>query len=91
MDEAQIEDMWLDFSKKIRAGEVSGGNGGRGMFGSMFKSRSQEGWMHIIMMAGKKTVLFAPFLYKMIILPRHARDKHRGNSKQSTVFLQGCA
>ena len=39
---------------------------------------------------GEKTALFVHFLYslQMIILPRQARDKHRGNSKTSTVFSQ---
>ena len=27
MDDAQIEDMWLDFSRRIRAGEVQGASG----------------------------------------------------------------
>ena len=36
---------------------------------------------------GTETRLFAPFLYKMIILPRQARDKHRENSKKD-AFLQ---
>ena len=55
MDDDQIEDMWLDFSKKIRAGEVGAGAGGGmfgGIFGDLFRSRSAEGWMHLIMMAG---------------------------------------
>jgi hypothetical protein len=52
MDEAQIEDMWLDFSKKIRLGEVGGARPGSGIFGDMFRSRSAEGWMQLVMMAG---------------------------------------
>ena len=33
---------------------------------------------------------FLSHLYiKMIFLPRQAQDKHRENSKKSTVFLQG--
>jgi hypothetical protein len=36
---------------------------------------------------GKKTALFVRFYTKFIILPRQARDKHRENSKKSTVFL----
>ena len=27
MDEDQVEDMWVDFSRRIRAGEVQGGAG----------------------------------------------------------------
>jgi hypothetical protein len=30
--------------------------------------------------------IFAPFLDKMIILPRQARDKHRENSKNLIAF-----
>jgi hypothetical protein len=93
MDEAQIEDMWLDFSKKIRAGEVSGGNGGRGMFGSMFKSRSQEGWLHIIMMAGKKTCLFCAILYIYIYKRSFYQDRLgtniRKTQKGERRFLAG--
>ena len=36
---------------------------------------------------GKETRPFAPFKFKMIILPRQARDKHRENSKKD-AFLQ---
>ena len=39
-----------------------------------------------------ETPLFAPFLYtisKLITLPRQARDKHRVNSKTTTVFILG--
>jgi hypothetical protein len=33
-----------------------------------------------------KNGLFKPFIYKMMILPRQARDKHRENSKNNAVF-----
>ena len=36
----------------------------------------------------RKTPLFAPFIYKCIILPRQAWDKHRENSKKSGVFAR---
>ena len=39
-----------------------------------------------------ETPLFAPFLYtisKLITLPRQAWDKHRVNSKTTTVFILG--
>ena len=36
---------------------------------------------------GKKTALFEPYLYKMIILPRQARDRHRENSKKAHFLL----
>ena len=39
---------------------------------------------------GKETRLFAPFIYKMIVLPRQARDKHRENSIKD-VFMQSSA
>jgi hypothetical protein len=35
----------------------------------------------------RKTPLFAPFLYKTIMLPGQARDKHRENSKKSGCVL----
>ena len=35
---------------------------------------------------GKETRLFAPFIHKMIILPRQARDEHRENSKKEWLF-----
>ena len=38
--------------------------------------------------AGEQTVLVVRFYTKIIILSRQARDKHRENSKKSTVFLQ---
>jgi hypothetical protein len=34
------------------------------------------------------TFCFEPFIYKTIILPRQARDKHRENSKKTAVFSQ---
>jgi len=37
---------------------------------------------------GKKSILFVRFVYRKIMLPRQARDKHRENSKKSTVLLQ---
>jgi hypothetical protein len=33
-----------------------------------------------------KTVSLKPFIYKMMILPRQARDKHRENSKPERFF-----
>ena len=40
-------------------------------------------------MPGKKTPLFEPLLYKLIILPRQARDNRRESTqKESGVFLQ---
>jgi hypothetical protein len=36
---------------------------------------------------GKRVFLRCHFILKMIFLPRHARDKHRENSKQSGVFV----
>eukprot|EP01046_Picozoa_sp_COSAG06_P017324 COSAG06_NODE_1172_length_10425_cov_7.741042_7_plen_93_part_00 len=38
--------------------------------------------------AGEKTALFQPFVYKMIILPRQARDKHRENSKKGRFLAE---
>jgi len=35
-----------------------------------------------MMTAGEKNGLLKPFVYKMMILPRQARDKHRENSKK---------
>jgi len=35
-----------------------------------------------------KNGLFAPFIYKMMILPRQARDKHRETTQKGTVLLQ---
>ena len=37
---------------------------------------------------GKGTRLFAPFLYKIIILPRQARDKHRESTQKRTRFCR---
>jgi hypothetical protein len=37
---------------------------------------------------GKETRLFAPFLYKIIILPRQARDKHRESTQKRTRFCR---
>ena len=37
-------------------------------------------------LAGKKTPFLRHFVLKMIILPRQARDKHRGNSKKEMRF-----
>jgi hypothetical protein len=36
----------------------------------------------------RKTPLFAPFVYKCIILPRQAPDKHWKTQKRSGVFLR---
>jgi hypothetical protein len=36
----------------------------------------------------RKRVFWSVFMLQMIILPRQARDKHRENSKLSTVFSQ---
>eukprot|EP01046_Picozoa_sp_COSAG06_P022624 COSAG06_NODE_1763_length_8449_cov_184.922275_3_plen_56_part_00 len=36
---------------------------------------------------GEKNVLFEPFIYKTIFLPRQARDTHRENSKKNGVSL----
>jgi hypothetical protein len=38
-----------------------------------------------------ETPLLAPFIYKCIILPRQARDKHRENSKKEWRFAQWLA
>eukprot|EP01046_Picozoa_sp_COSAG06_P023287 COSAG06_NODE_1842_length_8236_cov_57.085904_5_plen_123_part_00 len=35
-----------------------------------------------------KNGLLKPFIYKMMILPRQARDKHRENSKKEAVLSQ---
>jgi hypothetical protein len=35
-----------------------------------------------------KTRLLRHFILKMIILPRRARDKHKGNSQKGCVVLQ---
>eukprot|EP01046_Picozoa_sp_COSAG06_P007521 COSAG06_NODE_368_length_16746_cov_12.229771_13_plen_332_part_00 len=40
---------------------------------------------HTPILPGKTTVLFVRFYITMIILPRQARDKHRQNSKKTTV------
>jgi hypothetical protein len=37
--------------------------------------------------AGEKTIFFSDCLYKIIILPRQARDKHRESSKTEAVFV----
>ena len=37
---------------------------------------------------GKETRPFAPFIFKMIILPRQARDKHSGKHSKKDAFLQ---
>eukprot|EP01046_Picozoa_sp_COSAG06_P015574 COSAG06_NODE_1003_length_11130_cov_5.230804_5_plen_83_part_00 len=36
----------------------------------------------------RKTALFEPFIYKMMILPRQARDKHREKLQKGCRFLQ---
>ena len=36
----------------------------------------------IINTLGEETRLLEPFIYKIIILPRQARDEHRENSKK---------
>jgi hypothetical protein len=38
----------------------------------------------------RKRVFSRHFILKLISLPRHAREKHRENSKKD-AFLQGCA
>ena len=39
------------------------------------------------MLTVRKTPLFAPFIYKCIILPRQARDKHRENSQKEWLHF----
>jgi hypothetical protein len=38
----------------------------------------------------KKKPLFAPFMYKCIILPRQARDKHRESTQKKMAFRIAC-
>ena len=37
---------------------------------------------------GKETPLLRRFEWKLIVLPRQARDKHRENATKTTVFSQ---
>jgi hypothetical protein len=51
------------------------------------------GWVqkhHRMIHDGEKTVFLSHFYIKMMVLPRQARDTHRGNSKKQTVLSQGC-
>jgi hypothetical protein len=48
----------------------------------------QDAWpvMEECAKAVRKTPLFAPFMFKMHLLPRQAQDKHRENSKRAAFF-----
>ena len=48
--------------------------------------RTRTGWSDVFML-GAKNAIFAPFIYKTIISPRPAQDKHRENSKKSGCVL----
>jgi hypothetical protein len=41
-------------------------------------------------LGAKKRLLLSLFVLKMIILPRQARDKHRGNSKKKAFCAGAC-
>ena len=50
--------------------------------------RARTGWSDVFML-GAKNAIFAPFIYKTIILPRPAQDQLRENSKKSGVLRSG--
>jgi len=62
--------------------------GGDGAWSLCYRRRDPAGRLKDALLYGpvRKTPLFAPFIYKTVILPRQARDKHRENSQKSGVF-----